>query len=198
MVLKYFNKRNYTSIPEALSDIRKELMALWDREMPQTDEATGGGQVQQYMPQLYADTSNGGYRADYRLILEGNKVRVVDGATYNATTKTSDDMLVYVNGMAFYAAPFLSEPKDSDATFAIRFTSVFNHKGDKVRDDATVDIVDLSIEHDNTLPPNTLENIWWRVGRLHFNGQTPSVIQDHKSGTVNLTWIYKCTDFNKD
>lgn len=189
MALKYFNKRNYASVPEALSDIRKELTALWDRDVPMVEDQIVGSQPQQYIPQI---TNNNTYNGAYKMILDGDRVRIVDGATYNSTTKTSDDMLVVVNNTTMYAKPFLSEPKTADAVFAMCFTSRINNDGTMSETSPTVEVVDLSIEHDNWIPSNTYHNVWRRIGRLFVTDGAYRISQDHQSGDMNMDWYVSC------
>lgn len=139
------------------------------------------------------------YNGPYKMILDGNRVRIVDGATYNPATKTSDKMLVYVNGCTLYAEPFTSQPKISSATFAMCFTSRVDVDGNYDHNVTPyVQVVDLSIEHNNEMPGNTVHQVWKRIGRLLVddnNGITQYVIsQDHASGDMELSWYAFCWD----
>lgn len=136
------------------------------------------------------------YNGPYKMILDGNRVRIVDGATYNPESKTSDDMLVYVNQKKYYAKPFVSEVKTADATFALRFTSPLNADGTPSGVTPCVEIVDLSSEYNNKLPEDDSQYVWHRVGRVLVNnvGGTYSykIAQDHMSGDVSLNWYIPC------
>lgn len=136
------------------------------------------------------------YNGAYKMILDENKVRIVDGATYDYMNKTSDKMLVYVNQSKFYVPPFLSEAKTENATFALRFTSPTDEYGRDSGEDPRVEVVDLSLEHNNTLPDDTAQFVWHRIGRLFVEqigeGYKYSIAQDHLSGDVSLRWYMPC------
>jgi hypothetical protein len=195
MGLKFFNKKSYPDMAEALGAIRKELKALWDRDSGVT-ETTSMSTQQSYMPTTDSGTLQYEYNGPYKLILDGDRVRIVDGATYNPETKTSKDMLVYVNQKKYYAKPFVSEVKTADATFALRFTSPTDENGKDTDVEPIVEVVDLSIEHNNLLPDDTAQYVWHRIGRLfvsNIDGKySYRVSQDHMSGDVSLEWYMPC------
>lgn len=136
------------------------------------------------------------YNGAYKLILDGDRVRIVDGATYDYVNKTSDDMLVYVNQSKFYVPPFVSEAKTANATFALRFTSPTDEYGRDSGETPKVEVIDLSLEHNNTLPDDTAQFVWHRVGRLFVeqteDGYRYSIAQDHLSGDIKLEWYMPC------
>ena len=195
MGLKFFNKKSYPNMAEALGAIRQELKALWDRDSGVT-ETTSMSTQQSYIPTTDSSTVSYEYNGPYKMILDGNRVRIVDGATYNPESKTSDDMLVYVNQKKYYAKPFVSEVKTADATFALRFTSPLNADGTPSGITPCVEIVDLSVKQDNHLPEDNSQYVWHRVGRVLVSNVGGTYIykiaQDHMSGDVSLNWYIPC------
>lgn len=137
------------------------------------------------------------YNGAYKLILDGDRVRIVDGATYNPETKTSEDMLVYVNQTQFYVKPYISSSKTSDATFALHFTSPIDEQGRENGETPRVEVVDLSVEHRNVLPADSPSHVWRRVGRLRVHApgdgsRTYTIAQDHLSGDMVMYWYAPC------
>ena len=137
------------------------------------------------------------YNGPFKLVLDGDRVYIVDGATYKNANDLGDDMLVYVNQSKFYVSPFTSEPKTDDATFALRFTSPTDEQGKDSGQDPKVEFVDLSIEHNNELPDDTARHVWHRIGRLlveelEDGSREYKIAQDHMSGDISLRWYMPC------
>lgn len=194
MALKYFNKRTYTDVGEALSAIRKELEDIRGNTANTYIEEGAGSNPQSYIPEIQDTDAEYEYNGPYKMILDGDKVRIVDGATYNEKTKTSDDMLVVVNNTTMYAKPFVSESKTADAVFAMCFTSNINEDGTLSETPPSVEVVDLSIDHNNYIPSNTYHNVWRRIGRLLVTDGVYKISQDHQSGDMNMDWYVSCLE----
>lgn len=200
--LKYFNKRKYYDISQAFKEIRQELEELWDAPKESVTEETYGTSTTSYVPNVAADsaTSSGDwYNGPFKLVAEGDvllngiTVYIVDGATHDAINHTSHDMLVKVNNRNMYIKSFKSAPKKVSATFAVRFTSLVDEHGNISGNKAAIEIVDLSIDHNNVLPQDSLQYVWKRVGRLILKPDGNYVLSQDHIGDMTLEWYAPCT-----
>ena len=119
MGLKYFNKSEYKSLNDALSDIRRELLSLcptdtadvkWSRSLEGIKAYTkrmGGASSTPETVQDSVDTQYEGMFALKLKYVDGkpSKIVVCDGATYDAIANKSADSLVSFNHIT-YAAPY--------------------------------------------------------------------------------------------
>jgi hypothetical protein len=117
MRLKYFNKSEYTSLNEALSDIRKELLSLcptdtddvrWSRALDGAKayvkkHGVGGESGSAPSDDAVPESSyNGYFTIKLRTLEDGTqKIVVCDGATYDAAKGTSGVSICYVNDTIF-------------------------------------------------------------------------------------------------
>lgn len=180
---KFFNKSRYSSIAEALTIIKKEFSALWDKVNEDNDDASDVGSLPQQDVVYTSDgTSSSGYNGLFTILLDSNNhIVVTHGITHGIT---SDPMLVYVNGRRFKVP---------------RFTSTYAHKGgdriyvaivfngplaaDGTEKQATVEI---KLYHDD-VPNNTQYKVIYILGMIDSLG---NIHQYHVTGIPYIDWCY--------
>ena len=130
MGLRFFKRGSkYNGVSDALHSIRQEFEAIWSKiDNYVAPEDSVSSEQQNYIPQIsYAGRSEDyEYNRDFKLILTqvvgGWQVRVVDGATYNPLTESSDSSLAYVNGDSYNVSPVRFGVLNANTTFALRFS----------------------------------------------------------------------------
>lgn len=138
----------------------------------------------------YVSSANDtGYNQDFKLVLiqvaGGWQVRIVDGATYNPSSGSSDSSLVYVNGDPYTVSLWTSPVLSSNNGFWLRFNTPADEQGNIVREPS------VEIVYSNTAPKNDIQSAYYRLGRLQIQNGSAVVYQDHTSGAVDMKWYYR-------
>jgi hypothetical protein len=194
MVLKYFNKQHYSSLNEALSAIKKELSALWDRE-PQTTGDSVGVMPDSYTPEISAQ-SDTQYKGMFVISLITNtsgdasehKITVREGgvSTFAGIAKVNSDR--------FYVQAFESANlnTDSDSVWYVRLKytpegGVDTGAGGNISE-PTVDI-----ELCDSVDSDTEDNAYYYIGKVEYNASTGFAIsQWHISGEAMFYYGISC------
>lgn len=189
MPIRHFSKGNYKDMDELLTCIYREFEELWaaldTRRKPEATyvDSTGNTSIgMDEYPNVEIE------KPHYYITFYDNRVYVVNGPTADIPNVYGDYMGAYVNGKYYDVAPFVSELQSEYIYMhlAFRFTAPTN-----AQDKGRVDIVDLSLHHDNTLPDNTNNEAWYYLGYVsNSNGYVRTV--QHVKEPVNIAWYYTC------
>lgn len=184
MGLKFFNKKTYPDMAEALGAIRKELKALWDRNENYTTDYTPMSSQQSYMPTDSGPTASG-YNGYFKLSLitlsDGKlQVSITDGAG-------EAEQLCRVNRVSYSVPSWTSEAYDNYGD-TVYFCLKFNKEG---ANNGTVEIV---AEDSFRFESYT---VWYLLGRLirpknTKDGVLAHVVQDHCGSVPQLLWFGGC------
>ena len=120
------------------------------------------------------------------------KIRIVDGATYNAETGKSGDSVCKVNNMKFKVPSFEKEIALKNGLTSlpvIHFTPTTSEEDDTPK----VEIIDLTQldEPKSELPEDDSENCWHQIGRVYSADGALTIYQD-SIGTPFIPWFTYC------
>lgn len=181
---KFFNKSRYSSIAEALTTIKKEFSALWDKVNEDNDDASDVGSLPQQDVVYTSDgTSSSDYNGLFTILLDSrNRIIVTEGISHGVL---SDPMLVYVNGSKFKVPRFTSTytHKIGDRIYvAIVFNGPLSADGTEKK--ATVEI---KLYRDD-VPNNTQYKVIYILGMIDSSG---NIHQYHVTGIPSIDWCYR-------
>lgn len=111
-----------------------------------------------------------------------NKIKIVDGATYNSETGLSGDSVCKVNNMVFNVPTFLADITES-TIFVLQFTAETDETP------ATVEIIAV-----DCLPPDTAQNAYYQIGRVYLTNGSIKIQQDHTAGIAQIYWYLLCSE----
>jgi hypothetical protein len=187
MALKYFNRHHYASLNEALSAIKRELTALWDREAPTTED-TVGSTTDSYIPEIPAEPSD----ADYTGMFKIERISNDDGTWKLHVYDTYSDQNLrlagqcMVNNHIMDVSEWESENYNSGSgtILVLLHYNFIDGKG-------TVTVTS-SIEAglSSTYPTASNTEAWYLLGRVTDD----TIQQDHLGGMPQILWFYRCED----
>lgn len=194
MVLKYFNKQHYSSLSEALSAIKKELSALWDREA-QTSDDSGGVTPNSYTPEIPAQAATQ-YKGMFVISLITNTSG--DNAEHKITVREGG-VSVYagiakVNSDRFYVDSFESDKLNtySDNVWYVRLKYT-PEGGIDTGAGGGISSSSVDIELCDSVDSDTEDNAYYYIGKVEYTANTGFTIsQWHTSGEAMFYYGVSC------
>lgn len=113
------------------------------------------------------------------------KVAVVDGATYDPATHSSDTMACKVNDMSFYVPPFITdEAIKKNTLFLLKFTA-------PAETNNNVGFFEIVIDKDS-LPHDSNTECFFQIGRAIMQDGAVQIAQDWTGGVPQIFWFTSC------
>ena len=117
-----------------------------------------------------------------------NRIRIVDGATYNATAGTSGKSVCKVNNAAFQVDMFSADVSASKV-YCLKYTAATKANESTPAAAAKIEIVEL-----DTMPSDDTKTAYYQIGRTIVANNTMKIQQDHTAGVAKIDWYLLCSE----
>lgn len=117
-----------------------------------------------------------------------NKIRIVDGATYDAGAGVSGISICKVNNKVFYIEMF-SADVSVGKTYCLKYTAATEASGETPAAAAKVEIVEL-----DAMPSDDAQTAYYQIGRTIIKDGTMKIAQDHTAGVAQIYWYLLCSE----
>lgn len=117
-----------------------------------------------------------------------NKIRIVDGATYDAGAGVSGVSICKVNNKVFYIEMFSADVSE-DKTYCLKYTAATEASGETPAAAAKVEIVEL-----DAMPSDDAQTAYYQIGRTIIKDGTMKIAQDHTAGVAQIYWYLLCSE----
>lgn len=117
-----------------------------------------------------------------------NRIRIVDGATYNPQTGISGKSVCKVNNAVFEIETF-SADVSAGKTYCLKYTAAAEAGGVTPAAAAKVEIVEL-----DAMPSDDTKNAYYQIGRTIVTNGTMKIAQDHTAGVAQIYWYLLCSE----
>jgi len=141
----------------------------------------GGSEYNGYFKIVNASTTSEGGQTS-------NKIKIVDGATYDSTGGTSGKSVCKVNNAVFQIDPFSADVSGTK-TYVLTYTAGTRASGSTPATEATVEIVAL-----DSMPSDTKTNAYYQIGRAIVSNGQMKIQQDHTAGVAQIYWYLLCSE----
>lgn len=117
-----------------------------------------------------------------------NKIRIVDGATYDAGAGVSGVSICKVNNKVFYIEMFSADVSEGK-TYCLKYTAATEASGETPAAAAKVEIVEL-----DAMPSDDAQTAYYQIGRTIIKDGTMKIAQDHTAGVAQIYWYLLCSE----
>lgn len=118
-----------------------------------------------------------------------NKIKIVDGATYDSTSGTSGKSVCKVNNAVFQVDVFAEDVSQSKI-YVLKFTAATKASGDTPASAAKVEIVSV----DDVMPSDDKSTAYFQIGRVIVTDGEMKIQQDHTAGVAQIYWYLLCSE----
>lgn len=117
-----------------------------------------------------------------------NKIKIVDGATYNSETQTSGKSVCKVNNAVFQVDVF-SADVSATKTYVLKYTAATQASGETPAAAAKVEILAV-----DTMPSDDKTTAYYQIGRAIVSSGQMKIQQDHTAGVAQIYWYLLCSE----